>query len=252
MDNKLYNLKSSVVKEFIEKKYDKTQLKILIEDNLESLLKIRKLASNYCIDKGRNDYIETLGIDEANRLVIIEYRIGKFSRVIQNGLLHIDYINKHLSEFKILVSDNGINDEVNYNTRLVVIGDAFHQFDGESIRMMPYNIELITCEIYANNNLLLNKTYVSRNIDMSSFNYKYTNEEREIIAQINEFCLSLGEEVVISGFNNIIFYRKISMFLCIVLCDGINVLINGGTKKISSIKDLTKFNVEIEKSYDKN
>ena len=62
-------------------------LQTLIEINLETLLGIRLLASEYSTGKKHGGRIDTLGIDENHRPVIIEYKRAVNENVINQGCI---------------------------------------------------------------------------------------------------------------------------------------------------------------------
>lgn len=80
-------------------------LQTRIERNLETFLGVRFLASEYIITEGRMD---TLGIDENNCPVIIEYKRGKNDNVINQGLFYLDWLMEHQKDFAWLVMNTGI------------------------------------------------------------------------------------------------------------------------------------------------
>src|SRR4051812_31930795 len=63
-------------------------LQTLIEKNLETILGIRFLASEYSTGKTHAGRIDTLGIDENGYPVIIEYKRATNETVINQGLFY--------------------------------------------------------------------------------------------------------------------------------------------------------------------
>ena len=62
-------------------------LQILIENNLEALLGVRLLASEYSTGPKHGGRIDTLGIDENGSPVIIEYKRATNENVINQGFV---------------------------------------------------------------------------------------------------------------------------------------------------------------------
>ncbi len=229
-----------------------------IEKNANELLGLTLLASNYLLKQGTNDIIETFAIDETYRLVIIEYRSGKFGKIINKGLVYIDYIKENLSQIKMLISDKLGSDKVsniNYNPRLIVIGDDFNRYDEHSIKSLPVQVDLIKYQMYDNQYFVLEKNYCSKVIDHDDFTYKLKNRDQLALYKlINDFMLSLGDEVTEYGYKNVLCYRKINYFAYVIFNEEIEIQLNIKNKPklitIKNEKDFQKASEYIEKAYD--
>lgn len=212
-------------------------------------LKIVKKDFNLCDDiKGNIDY---LCIDEAYRLVIVEKRESKFSRTIKNGLLYIDYIKENISKVKMILNDTlgtDISKNVCFDTRLVILTESFNSFDYSSIKHLPYTIEAINYT-FLDNNLIFVKEY--QNKVTNYINYK-GNMNNSLYLDLEEFLLSLGDDVCIWGYNNLITVRKIKVIAFIMITDVITIILDNKQYVISNDKDLEKMKVKIEKVYDEN
>lgn len=240
-------------KEYKKNELQKSEYKKLVEENLEELFGCSLIASDYLISEESNLKIDALGIDDNYQLVVFEYKLGKFSKLINKGLMIIDYINEHLSEFKILINDL-LKEEarnVMYLPRLVVVGDSFHKYDGYSISKLPYNIELINVNLYNKDLVLIEKKHVSRNVDVSGLKYRIDGDIKYLFDELVNFLVSLGDEVTLFANGNVVFVRKIKTFMYIVFEEGLNIFMNNKMKQIKSIKDLEKAFLDIEKEYDK-
>src|SRR5206468_9042126 len=78
-------------------------LQNLMEQHLESFLGVRFLASEYSTGKTHAGRIDTLGLDENNCPVIIEYKRSLNENVINQGLFYLDWLLDHKAEFVLLV-----------------------------------------------------------------------------------------------------------------------------------------------------
>lgn len=251
MKNKIYNLKDK--KEELTIKYNKLDLKRIIERNAYELFSIKIIANNYYFEADNTDYIEDLGIDENNQLVIFEYRIGKMGKVVQNGFLIIDYINKHVSQFKMLCNDClGIEASkyINYSPRLVIFGDHFHRYDYESLKGLPYQVELNEISMFKDS-LIVNRTYINKRSDLNKL-IEIRGEIRDLFVELRNYCFSLGEEVVEYGFDNVITYRRINNFLVAYITNDLHVCIQNKDYTIKTIDDIYSIGGLIEEEYDKN
>ena len=78
-------------------------LQTYIEENLESILGITFLESEYSTGKTHAGRIDTLGIDENGFPVIIEYKRAVNENVINQGLYYLDWLLDHKAEFELMV-----------------------------------------------------------------------------------------------------------------------------------------------------
>jgi predicted transport protein len=78
-------------------------LQVLFEKNLDSLLGVRFLATEFTTTNGGR--IDTLGLDENGCPVIIEYKRAANENVINQGLFYLDWLMDHRKDFQWLVLD---------------------------------------------------------------------------------------------------------------------------------------------------
>jgi len=134
-------------------------LQTLIEMNLDSLLGIRFLASEYSTGKTHGGRIDTLGIDENNCPVILEYKRSSSENVINQGLYYLDWLMDHQAEFKLLVLDKydkASASQIDWSApRLLCIAADFTKFDSYAVQQINRNIELIRYRRFGEDLLLL-------------------------------------------------------------------------------------------------
>ena len=119
----------------------------LIEQNLEAMLGIRLLGSEYSTGPKHGGRIDTLGIDENASPVIIEYKRATNENVINQGLFYLDWLLDHRAEFRLLVMDKlgeDVSGEIDWTApRLLCIAGGFTRYDEHAVQQMNRNIELI-------------------------------------------------------------------------------------------------------------
>lgn len=134
-------------------------LQILIEQNLEALLGVRFLASEHSTGKTHAGRIDTLGIDEDNCPVILEYKRSKGENVINQGLFYLDWLMDHKAEFELLVLKRygeKVADAIDWaGPRLICIASDFTKYDGHAVQQMSHSIELIRYKQFGAELLLL-------------------------------------------------------------------------------------------------
>ena len=134
-------------------------LQTLIEANLDTLLGIRFLATEYSTGKTHAGRIDSLGLDENNCPVILEYKRSMGENVINQGLFYLDWLMDHQAEFKLLVMDKlgkPAADAIDWTApRLVCIAADFTKYDGHAVQQINRNIELIRYRRFGDELLLL-------------------------------------------------------------------------------------------------
>lgn len=134
-------------------------LQTLIEANLDTLLGIRFLATEYSTGKTHAGRIDSLGLDENNCPAILEYKRSVGENVINQGLFYLDWLMDHQAEFKLLVMDRlgkPAADAIDWTApRLVCIAADFTKYDGHAVQQINRNIELIRYRRFGDELLLL-------------------------------------------------------------------------------------------------
>jgi len=134
-------------------------LQTLIEANLDALLGIRFLATEYSTGKTHGGRIDSLGIDENDCPVILEYKRSVGENVINQGLFYLDWLLDHKAEFKLLVMEvlgHEAAQRIDWSApRLVCIAADFTKFDGHAVQQIDRNIELIRYRRFGADLLLL-------------------------------------------------------------------------------------------------
>jgi predicted transport protein len=159
-DIKLFQIGSKQVKELPGQSFAvEKSLQALIEDNLESLLGVRFLGSEYGTGKTHGGRIDTLGLDENGCPVIIEYKRALNENVINQGLYYLSWLLDHKAEFILLsakVLGQPVTDTIEWVApRLVCIASDFTKYDEHAVSQINRNIELIRYRRYAPDLLLL-------------------------------------------------------------------------------------------------
>ncbi|GAB3346277.1 DUF5655 domain-containing protein [Marilutibacter aestuarii] len=135
------------------------QLQALIEAQMPTFLGVRFLASEYATGKTHKGRIDSLGIDENNCPVIVEYKCHSNENVINQGLFYLDWLLDHQAEFRWLVMERlgkEVADAIDWSgTRLLCIAADFTRYDQHAVQQIPRNIELLRYKLFADDLLLL-------------------------------------------------------------------------------------------------
>lgn len=134
-------------------------LQTLIESNLEALLNIRFLASEYSTGKLHGGRIDSLGLDEDGCPVILEYKRSVGENVINQGLFYLDWLMDHQADFKFLVLEKfgkPVADAIDWTApRVICIANDFTKYDSHAVQQIGRNIELIRYRRFGAELLLL-------------------------------------------------------------------------------------------------
>ncbi|WP_382036265.1 endonuclease NucS domain-containing protein [Streptomyces aureoversilis] len=76
-------------------------LQDLVEANMEALLGVRFLASEYSTGARHRGRIDSLGLDENGAPVIVEYKRERGANVISQGLFYLSWLVDHRGEFQL-------------------------------------------------------------------------------------------------------------------------------------------------------
>lgn len=132
-------------------------LQDLFEYNLEELLSVRFVASEFGTGEKHGGRIDTLGLDENARPTIIEFKWRDNETVINQGLFYLDWLLDHRGDFEIAAQKKlGKDVQVNWDSpRLILIAQAFSKYDGYAVNRIDENIELKLYRLYEDGLLLL-------------------------------------------------------------------------------------------------
>ncbi len=129
------------------------ELQTFIEENMESLFGVRFVASEFTTSKQHGGRIDSLGLDENNSPVIIEYKWGEKDNIINQGLFYLDWLVDHTGDFQLLVQNKlGKNIDVDFGSpRVLLVAQTFSKYDQYAINRMAENIELWGYSNYESN-----------------------------------------------------------------------------------------------------
>jgi len=210
------------------------------EENLEALLGVRFLASEYRITDGRMD---TLGIDENDAPVIIEYKRSSNENVINQGLFYLNWLVDHKGDFELLVQrelDMEAAQSIDWNgPRLICIANNFTKYDEHAVRQMNRNIDLIRYKEFPPDLLLLEQLTSTTAIGGSGVSssqvqsssagaaaYRATvtdhlegasSEMLDRYGLIRDYLLVCGDDVQEKTLDNYVAFRRIKNFACVQL-----------------------------------
>lgn len=133
------------------------ELRDFFAENLEEILGVRFLGKEYPTTDGR---IDTLGIDENNSPVIIEYKWKENEEVLSQGLFYLDWLLKNKRHFDLLVKSKlGDDIEVSWaSPRVILIARGFSRYIQSAVQRVE-NVELKSYSLYEGDVLHIENEY---------------------------------------------------------------------------------------------
>ena len=223
-DIKIFKIQGNIVNEIkgtsvaLEK-----SLQYLMEKNLEEILGIRFLATEYTTGKTHGGRIDSLGIDENGCPVIIEYKRAMNENVINQGLFYLDWLMDHQAEFKLLVLEKlGEKEEIDWSApRLLCIARDFTKYDEHAVQQINRNIELIRYGKFGEDLLLLDLVNASSAQNGPSIRGVKTvsdhlaqadSDQKDLFEALKDFLIALGDDVQMKTLKHYFAFKRIKNF----------------------------------------
>lgn len=233
-DIKLYQLKGGIAKANapVDFKYER-EIQALCERNLETFFGIRFLATEYSTGSKHKGRIDSLGIDENNCPVIIEYKLDSKENVINQGLFYLDWLMDHQANFEMLCMEKlGKKTKVDWSSpRLLCIARDFTRYDDYAIGQINRNIELIRYRVFSGDSIIFELAGATQKQDLSKSSngsaQKYRNMEDAMNAasedllnlyqELEDYLFSLGDDIQKKELMYYHAFSRIKNFVCVEL-----------------------------------
>ncbi|MFF2025080.1 transporter [Streptomyces sp. NPDC058171] len=129
------------------------ELQSLIEGNMEAMLGIRFLTSEYETGRHRGR-IDSLGLDETGAPVIVEYKRTRDKEVVTQALSYLAWLNDSHAEFEGLVRDRlgaEAAGSVDWSRpRIVCVAGDFTPHTVVALEMIRHRIDLVAYRVFEN------------------------------------------------------------------------------------------------------
>lgn len=227
-------------------------LQVLFEANLEALLGIRFLATEHSTGPVHGGRIDTLGLDEDNSPVIIEYKRSVNENVINQGLFYLDWLLDHRKEFQWMVMERLGADAANAvewtAPRLICIAGDFTRYDEHAVKQIARNIELIRYRRFGDDLLMLELVHAPKTAKLAStktvtepkangpseqvaevgqesdpylsqrMSYRLSQSSsdlRDIYDAVCQFIVALGDDVQVKELKLYTAFKRLKNFVCV-------------------------------------
>lgn len=235
-------------------------LQSVIEKNLEDMLGVRFLQSEYPTDKSYAGRIDTLGIDEDGCPTIIEYKRSINENVMNQGLFYLDWLMTHRGDFQLLVMKmlgKKEADEIDWTgPRLLCIASDFTKYDEHAVKQIDRNIDLLRYRQFGRDLLALELVYRTESgtgasktgggkgggdKSVAQWLKKLDRPMLDLLEEIRSFILALGNDVSEKKLKLYVAFRRIKNFACIVIKkEGFRVLVKLNPRTVKLEKGFTR------------
>ncbi|MES9826620.1 MAG: DUF5655 domain-containing protein [Candidatus Thiodiazotropha endolucinida] len=208
-------------------------LQIQMEQNLETLLGIRFLASEYSTGPKHGGRIDTLGLDENGNPVIIEYKRTTNENVINQGLYYLDWLLDHQAEFELMVMKQlgqEAADAIDWSApRLLCIAGGYTRYDVHAVQQINRNIELMRYRRFGDELLLLElvnaisaaptviteggTTTLTKTVSQTV--EELTGSLADLYEELRAYLLALGDDVQVKTLKHYVAFKRIKNFTCL-------------------------------------
>jgi len=160
----LYDLTSGKAIQIKPTSFSKEKdLQSWFEANLDALLGVQFIASEFSTGDRHRGRIDTLGLDQDGSPVLIEYKKSGKETIINQGLFYLDWLVDHKGDFTLEAQKKlGKDIEIDWSRpRLILIAEYFSEYDKLAVNRIGANMELWVFKKYSNNMLYLDPIYVA-------------------------------------------------------------------------------------------
>lgn len=199
-------------------------LQLQMEKHLDSLLGVRFLATEFSTGVKHAGRIDTLGIDDNDCPVIIEYKRALNQNVINQGLFYLDWLMDHQADFKLLVMERlggeAAKDIDWSGVRLICVAGDYTRYDQYAVEQIKRNIDLIRYARYGDDLLLLELVNPPRAQEApapTSSAGKASAKAKidDLLSAFHDHVTSLGDDVQVKPTKLYTAYRRLKNFACV-------------------------------------
>lgn len=183
---------------------------------------------------GKGGRIDTLGIDENNSPVIVEYKRVTSENVINQGLFYLEWLLDHRAEFQLLVQQvlgAEAAEEIDWSApRVICIAGDFTRYDEHAVQQMGRNIELLRYRRFGDDLLALELVNAPRaaavaqtGSETKSGAMKTVVEQlgqadedvKQLYEDLRALLLALGDDVQEKPAKYYFAFRRLRNFACV-------------------------------------
>ncbi|EXU85260.1 transporter [Streptomyces noursei] len=225
---------------------------------MDTMLGVTFLASEYVIGcDGGGGRIDSLGIDENGAPVVVEYKRGTDSGVINQGLYYLSWLLAHRDAFRALVRERlgaTVASQVLWSApRLICFAGDFTRYDAHAVREHRRSIDLVRYRYYGDDHFGLETaasvTGLSGTAKRSCRRESGQRGVRppggalaELAEAVDEVLLGVGDGVTRVQRKQYVAHQRLCNFACVIPPQQTKLLIylKANPKKVDLIPGLTR------------
>ncbi|MGA5711379.1 transporter [Streptomyces cellulosae] len=201
----------------------------IVEAHMETMLGVRFLASEYSTGPVHGGRIDSLGLDENNAPVILEFKRGIDTGVINQGLFYMSWLLDHRDAFHRLVRErcgSAVAAQVVWSApRLVCVAGDFTRYDIHAVREHRRSIDLVRYRLYGADHLGLETiaSVTGQPVGTRAGNRAVgvlrarggAGAMEELAAAVDEVLRGLGDDVIAVQRHQYRAFRRLRNFACV-------------------------------------
>ncbi|MEV5155862.1 DUF5655 domain-containing protein [Streptomyces werraensis] len=227
---RLYNLEGGVTEAVPHLAEVEADVQGLIEANMETMLGVRFLASEYVIDCVEGGRIDSLGLDENGAPVVVEFKRGTAAGVINQGLYYMAWLMAHKDAFQNLVRDRlggSAASQVLWSApRLICVAGDFTRYDAHAVREHRRSIDLVRYRYFGTEHIGLEtvasvtgQSAVTKRVRRRPAGLPPARRRDEAMAElaeaVDEALLGIGDGVTRVQRKQYAAYQRLRNFACV-------------------------------------
>ncbi|MGW1194534.1 DUF5655 domain-containing protein [Streptomyces sp. NPDC002536] len=227
---KLFHTKGAVTEVTSRLAEAEAEVQALVEGNLEAMLGVRFLASEFSTGPVHGGRIDTLGMDENGAPVVIEFKRATDAGVINQGLFYLSWLVDHKAEYGHLVRDRlgaAAAAQVLWSApRLICVAGNFTRYDMHAIREHRRSIDLVRYRFFGEDHFGL-ETVASVAAQTAVPRARRAGEAaapgarvatgvvQELFAEVDQVLLGLGDDITKVQRKTYRAYQRLRNFACV-------------------------------------
>ncbi|MFE7302691.1 transporter [Streptomyces sp. NPDC057579] len=228
---KLFNTNGGVTEVTPRLAAVEADVQCLVEANMETMLGVRLLASEYVIDCADGGRIDSLGIDENNAPVVVEFKRGTDAGVIHQGLYYMSWLMAHKDAFRNLVRDRlGVTaaSQILWSApRLICVAGDFTRYDAHAVREHRRSIDLVRYRYFGSDHFGLETvaSVTGHSVEVKRVHRRAPGAlpvrqqggaMAELAAAVDEVLVGLGDGVTRVQRKQYRAYQRLRNFACLI------------------------------------
>lgn len=196
----LFEIKNKKAKKVNTKEFEnELELHKLIDLNLEEIFGVRFIKDEHITDKhGR---IETLGLDESNRPLVIEYKKTKEKGQLVQANRYMTWIKQNPDSFELLARKNikNLSGEIDFSNPRILCFAQEYSIDDKCLAL-SLGAELWKYRFYENNTLVISREEEPEQIITTKIKSGFTIEkikrEPQIVKTVDQHLEGASDELI--------------------------------------------------------